>query len=310
VIDHEHARRYTAESYIEPTAAVGFFPAYHHFMIPWHEHAFYEIAIVESGAGVHVGAHGAEPFRRGTVVFVPPGAGHEYRSCVDMRVLNCFFRAELDELELAWTFHDSRLRRLFSPTGIAVRGPERPIVVRHLDEPDLRRMLEALDAIRSIPIERRTRAAELGHLLVALDCLAGGEPTRASLAPERQATSPLVAQAKDLLEQDIAHPWTLAELSGRLYVGPFHLARQFVRSLGVPPMHYLAGYRAMRAAAILAATEEPIASVGTAVGWPDPSQFSRRFRAVFGVSPRTYRQRIRNGNGSAIPSEGDVAAAS
>jgi AraC family L-rhamnose operon transcriptional activator RhaR len=171
-------------------------------------------------------------------------------------------------------------------------------------------MLDALEAIRSTPLGHRTRAAELGHLLVALDCLAGGEPTRASDAPERQATSPLVAQAKDLLEHDLAYPWTLTELSSRLYVGPFHLARQFVRSLGVPPMHYLARWRAMRAAALLAATDEPIAAVGAAVGWPDPSQFSRRFRAVFGVSPRTYRRRIRDGHGSTLDAEGDVARAS
>ena len=118
MIDHEHASRYTADMFIAPGSVVGFFPAYHHFAIPWHDHDFYELGIVESGSGLHVGPGGSEPFRRGTVVLVPPGAGHEYRSCVEMRVLNCFFRAELDELELAWAFRDPGLRRLFNPTGV------------------------------------------------------------------------------------------------------------------------------------------------------------------------------------------------
>src|SRR4029453_6637216 len=104
--------------FIAPGSVVGFFPAYHHFAIPWHDHDFYELGIVESGSGRHVtpsggapvrggapgpsptpghdhdfyglgivesgwGLHvspsGSEPFRRGTVVLVPPGAGHEYR---------------------------------------------------------------------------------------------------------------------------------------------------------------------------------------------------------------------------------------
>jgi len=305
VVDHEHASRYTADMFIAPGSVVGFFPAYHHFAIPWHDHDFYELGIVESGSGLHISRRGSEPFRRGTVVLVPPGAGHEYRSCVDMRVLNCFFRAELDELELAWAFRDSGLRRLFNPTGVAPPRGERPVVVRQLDDPELRQMLEALEAMRDLPPERRTRPAELGRLLIALDCLAAGDATGPALPAERPATSQLVAQACELLEHDLAHPWTLAELSARLYVGPFHLARQFVRSLGVPPMHYLARWRAWRAAAILVSTEQPIAAVGAAVGWADPSQFSRRFRAEFGVSPRAYRQGIR---GAADGARGAVAA--
>ena len=292
MIDHEHASRYTAGMFIAPRSTVGFFPAYHHFAIPWHDHDFYEIGIVESGSGLHVSSTGTEPFRRGTVVLVPPGAGHEYRGCVDMRVLNCFFRAELDELELSWAVRDTALRRLFYPTGPAVPRAERPVVVRQLDEPELCRMLEALEAMRSLPPERRTHAAELGHLLIALDSLAAGVATGAAPPVDRPVTSQLVAQACELLEGDIAYPWTLAELSARLYVGSFHLARQFVRSVGMPPMRYLARWRAQRAAGLLVSTDQSVAAVGAAVGWPDPSQFSRRFRAEFGVSPRGYRQHV------------------
>jgi AraC-like DNA-binding protein len=310
VVDHEHASRYTADMFMAPRSSVGFFPAYHHFAIPWHDHDFYEIGIVESGSGLHVTDTATDPFRRGTVVLVPPGAGHEYRGCVDMRVLNCFFRAELDELELAWAFRDAGLRRLFNPTGLAVPRSERPVVVRQLDEPELARMLEALEALRSLAPERRTRTAELGHLLVALDCLAAGEATGVSALPDRPATSQLVAQACALLEEDPAHAWTLAELSARLYVGPFHLARQFVRSMGMPPMHYLARWRAERAAGMLAATDEPVATVGAAVGWADPSQFSRRFRAVFGVSPREFRRRVRDGHAPVAEPVASVAEAS
>jgi AraC-like DNA-binding protein len=204
-----------------------------------------------------------------------------------MRVLNCFFRAELDELELAWAFRDTALRRLFHPTATALPRGERPVVVRQLEEPELCRMLEALEAIRTLPPERRTHAAELGHLLVALDSLAAGAAT----GPAPQLVRP-ATQACELLEGDLARPWTLAELSARLYVGPFHLARQFVRSVGMPPMRYLARWRAQRAAGLLVSTDQSVAAIGAIVCWPDPSQFSRRFRAEFGVSPRAYRQHV------------------
>jgi AraC family transcriptional regulator of arabinose operon len=41
---------------------------------------------------------------------------------------------------------------------------------------------------------------------------------------------------------------------------------------------------------LLATTEEPIGSVGAEVGWPDPSQFSRRFKQHLGTSPSAYRR--------------------
>ena len=93
------------------------------------------------------------------------------------------------------------------------------------------------------------------------------------------------------MSRDIAFPWTLEELSRQMFVGRFHLARTFAKCVGLPPMHYLARLRAERAAAMLASTDLPSPSIGAAVGWPDPAYFSRRFRAVFGISPREYRHR-------------------
>ena len=292
MIDHEHASRYTADMFIAPGSVVGFFPAYHHFAIPWHDHDFYELGIVESRSGLHVGSSGSEPFRRGTVVLVPPGARPQDPRSGEMRGHKSLIPAELGQLEHARAFRDPGLRRLFSPTGVTIPKGDRPVVVRQLDELELCRMLEALEAIRALPPERRTRPAELVRLLVALDCLAAGDETGPAPVHERPATSQLVAQACELLEHDLTHPWTLAELSARLYVGPFHLARQFVRSVGMPPMRYLASWRAQRAAGLLVSTDQSVAAVGAAVGWPDPSQFSRRFRAEFGVSPRAYRQHV------------------
>jgi AraC family L-rhamnose operon transcriptional activator RhaR len=57
-------------------------------------------------------------------------------------------------------------------------------------------------------------------------------------------------------------------------------------------MRYLERLRARRAATLLSATDSTVAAVGAAVGWPDPAHFSRRFRVVFGASPRAYRQRL------------------
>ena len=80
------------------------------------------------------------------------------------------------------------------------------------------------------------------------------------------------------------------------------------RCLGVPPIHYLSLLRAERAAVMLVRTDDSVAFIGAAVGWPDPAYFSRRFRAVYGVSPRDYRHRHRGEVGSQARAAGDALA--
>ncbi|MFE1835718.1 helix-turn-helix domain-containing protein [Streptomyces sviceus] len=55
---------------------------------------------------------------------------------------------------------------------------------------------------------------------------------------------------------------------------------------GVPPLAYLSQHRVEIAASLLLHTDQ---SVATAVGWPDPNCFARRFRLQFGLRPSTYR---------------------
>lgn len=290
---HDHKVRYSANQFIAPSSVVGFFAARHYRAVPWHDHTFFELGIVQSGSGTHINPRGIIPFQRGTVIFVPPGVPHEYDACKDAHVLNCFFRAELGDLELAWAYLDSRLRTLFNPSGMSSHRSVRSIAIRQLTSAELATVTEALDVLQATPPERRTRAREIAQLLIALDVVAGARRP-ANTEPDEVAAAPaIVTAARDILEQAIDYPWTLAELSAALYVGPFHLARAFRRSVGMPPMHYLARRRAERAAGMLATTDASIASVGAAIGWPDPSHFSRRFRDSFGMSPRAYRMRNR-----------------
>jgi AraC-like DNA-binding protein len=115
----------------------------------------------------------------------------------------------------------------------------------------------------------------------------------AAAAGLRPAVHPAVQHAMRLLEADLAEPWTLEQLAGRVNLAPGYLVRLFGKSVGLSPMAYLNRIRAERAAGLLIETELPVSTIGTTVGWHDPSHATRRFRSAFGLSPSQYRSTFR-----------------
>ena len=290
--DLPHAPGYTlaADAFMEPSQLVGFSIAHQPLSVFMHFHDFYELALVVSGTGLHMTSAGEQRVRRGSVIFVAPGVSHGYRMGEDLVVYNCFLRVEAAQFDLPWARRDQWLGHLFGPPGLEPRLP----AVVSLDEDALLECLGHLDAIRERPAEERSEAYDLGHLLLALDVTARTfereQPEHLTVDPQ---ASTMVASAIELIDHDLQRHWTLEELSSRLYVGSFHLVRQFKRWVGLPPIAYLNRRRAERAATLLATTDGAIADIGAQVGWPDPSHFSRRFRQQMGVSPRAYRAKSR-----------------
>ena len=92
---------------------------------------------------------------------------------------------------------------------------------------------------------------------------------------------------REHLDQDL----TLAQLGAVVYMSPYHFARLFQRSTGVPPHQFVVRTRIERAVTLLAAGELSIARISRAVGFRTASHFSTVFRRVTGVTPRAYRAR-------------------
>ena len=68
-----------------------------------------------------------------------------------------------------------------------------------------------------------------------------------------------------------------------------HFFRLFGQSTGLTPHVFLNMLRVERAVAGVAAQEEPLAAIGTRLGFASPTQFSRFFRDHVSVSPRAFR---------------------
>lgn len=101
---------------------------------------------------------------------------------------------------------------------------------------------------------------------------------------------PAVAHALALMHEDLASPWTVAELARRAHISRASMAARFHTAVGQPPMTYLKTWRLALAADRLASSSATTAAIAAEVGYSSAFAFSTAFSRAFGVSPTGYRR--------------------
>ncbi|MFE9093425.1 AraC family transcriptional regulator [Streptomyces sp. NPDC007264] len=105
----------------------------------------------------------------------------------------------------------------------------------------------------------------------------------------RALADPVVGRVLRLLQDDPAHPWTVASLASAAGVSRAALARRFSDLVGEPPMTYLTGWRLALAADRLRDTEDTLEAIARQVGYGSAFALSSAFKRVYGISPREHR---------------------
>jgi AraC family transcriptional regulator len=83
---------------------------------------------------------------------------------------------------------------------------------------------------------------------------------------------------------------TLEQMAAVVHLSPYHFARQFKASTGLPPHQYVITRRVERAQHLLRADGElGLAEVAVRAGFSDQSHFSLHFKRIVGVTPRQFR---------------------
>jgi AraC-like DNA-binding protein len=107
-------------------------------------------------------------------------------------------------------------------------------------------------------------------------------------APELHPDAARVDALKARLSEDIAEPLTLSELAASVGLSPFHVARLFARTTGMPPHAWRNQLRLNRAQTLLRQGMR-VADAAVAVGFTDQSHFTRHFKRAFGVAPGRWQ---------------------
>ena len=124
-------------------------------------------------------------------------------------------------------------------------------------------------------------------------------PARSPLTPVGKGSVLPLARLRrvtDYIQEHLAEDLRLTQLGSIAYMSPYHFARLFQHSTGLPPHRYVLHTRIDRAMTLLPARELSIARVGQLVGFRTPSHFSTVFRRLTGTTPGAYRAARRQGD--------------
>jgi AraC-like DNA-binding protein len=170
-------------------------------------------------------------------------------------------------------------------TEILQREPALPHFPSHcLFDPALSKALHDLAASSLAPVSRLQQEEILLHLFAPLLLL---HTENTGTLPRVGREHPAVKRAKEYLQEHYAEEVHLQELAAVALLSPFHLARVFRQTVGIPPHAYQIQLRLAHARTLLTQGFE-VGYVAHETGFFDQSHFAQQFQRYFFVNPGNY----------------------
>jgi len=106
----------------------------------------------------------------------------------------------------------------------------------------------------------------------------------------RATFDPKIGVALKSMHDRVADPWTVETLAAACGMSRSAFAARFKELVGETPLEYLTSWRMHKATALLRQNDRKLFDVAKSVGYDSDAAFSKAFKRVLGVAPRSYRQ--------------------
>ena len=185
--------------------------------------------------------------------------------------------------EYVWIEFDGlRVKEALSIAGLSKNQPVYKARLKDLREIMMQEMLYLADHGDSAPFHL------IGHLYLFLDALLR------SITPEQQTGSKrlkdyYIRESLVFIEQNFQNDISVEDIAEVCGLNRSYFGKIFKDSTGKTPQQFLLTYRMIKATELLKLTQLSIGDISNAVGYQNQLHFSRAFKNVYGVSPRTWR---------------------
>ena len=142
----------------------------------------------------------------------------------------------------------------------------------------------------SLSCTRSRRYGEALGIVLAHELIRIGDPPRRMGVPRGGLSGWQQRAITDYIEANLGKELRLADMARLVRLSPYHFARAFKQSFGVPPHRYHVGRRIARAKDLLTDPTNSITGIALTLGFAETSSFSSTFRRVTGASPSDFRR--------------------
>lgn len=93
----------------------------------------------------------------------------------------------------------------------------------------------------------------------------------------------------EYIEDHLAEDLSLSAIAAFVHLSPYHFARLFKESVGLPPHQYVIQSRIDRAKLLLSTTNWTLTTIAHTVGFANESHLALHFKRFTRLTPRHYR---------------------
>ena len=100
-----------------------------------------------------------------------------------------------------------------------------------------------------------------------------------------------VQKAMDFIERNYSYSISIAEIARHIGIDRKYLSALFRDVVHFSPQYYLMNYRMTKACVLLENEGLSVKEIAQSVGYDDPFLFSKMFKKLRGMPPKSYRER-------------------
>lgn len=245
-----------------------------------HNHSFVEMVYVECGEGVQKICNTTTKLKQGDVFFIADNSSHSIRpTCEekDFKIINIIFEKNFIDVDYS----------LLVPCMVSNFQSDSEIV---------KNIYNCLSEYESKREYFELRIHGKLYLIIS-EYLKSLDRSRTKKIAGHKGKAYYVQAAAQYIHEHYHENLTLGQISCHVGLTEGYLQRVFREECKTSVIEYLLRYRIEQACKILVETDLPIQKVSDEIGFSDIKNFHYRFKKLFGVTPKEYRNIYRDKEG-------------
>ena len=110
-----------------------------------------------------------------------------------------------------------------------------------------------------------------------------------SSGPDSSAELHQLSAVLDYIRDHLSDPLSIEDIASATGLSSFQIGQRIKRLFGISPYQYIIRSRIDSARHLLANSNQPLSEIALACGFGDQSSFTRQFKRLVGITPKSYR---------------------